>query len=329
MILEIWNQFIYNSQCCYKPHENISIDEQLFPTKARCKFTQYMPNKPHKFGIKFWLAVDVQSKYVINGIPYLGKDETRNSTPLGEFVVMKLAEPYLHHGRNITTDNFFTSFPLAEKLVAKGTSLVGTIRANKRELPKPAKIKKDKMKLYSSEHYKSGNCILTIYKSKPNLKVLLLSTKHTFIKIKDNKKHTPETIAYYNKTKFGVDVVDQMARKYISKSASFRWPLQVFFNILDLAAINAWILYTECTGSKLSRKEFLFQLAKELTEGEKKKSNNIDYNHPLPSTSGERRTCQIGFCKRNRSNNICKICQKVVCGKCTNKIEYLCQKCAK
>lgn len=156
-----------------------------------------MSNKPHKFGIKFWLAVDVQSKYVINGIPYLGKDETRNSTPLGEFVVMKLAEPYLHHGRNITTDNFFISIPLAEKLVAKGTSLVGTIRANKRELPKPTKSKKDKMKLYSSEHYKSGNCILTIYKSKPNLKVLLLST--------------PETIAYYNGTKFGVD---QMARKY-------------------------------------------------------------------------------------------------------------------
>lgn len=62
-----------------------------------------------------------------------------------------------------------------------------------------------------------------------------------------------------------------MARKYTTKSASFRWPLQVFFNNLDLAAINAWILYTECTGSKLSRKDFLFQLVKELAEGEKKK----------------------------------------------------------
>ena len=26
-------------QACYKPYENISIDEQLFPTKARCRFT--------------------------------------------------------------------------------------------------------------------------------------------------------------------------------------------------------------------------------------------------------------------------------------------------
>lgn len=131
------------------------------------------------------LAVDVQSKSVINGLPCIGKDETRTSTPLGEFVVLKLAEPYLDQGRNITTDNFFTSIPLAEKLVAKRTSLIGTIPANKRELPKTAKIKKDKMILYSSEHYKSEKCILTIYKSKSNLKVLLLSTKHTFITIKN------------------------------------------------------------------------------------------------------------------------------------------------
>jgi hypothetical protein len=33
-----------------------------------------MPNKPDKFGIKFWLLVDVESKYIVNGFPYLGKD---------------------------------------------------------------------------------------------------------------------------------------------------------------------------------------------------------------------------------------------------------------
>lgn len=76
LISETWNRFINNSQACYKLYENISIDEQLFLTKARCRFTQYMPNKPHKFGIKFWLAVDVKTKYILNSFPYLGKDET-------------------------------------------------------------------------------------------------------------------------------------------------------------------------------------------------------------------------------------------------------------
>ena len=36
-----------------------------------------------------------------------------------------------------------------------------------------------------------------------------------------------------------MDIVDQMARKYNAKAGSFRWLLQVFLNILDLAAINA------------------------------------------------------------------------------------------
>ncbi|GFW32921.1 hypothetical protein TNCV_1774861 [Trichonephila clavipes] len=36
---------------------------------------QYMSSKPDKFGIKFWLAADVDSKHVLNGLPNLGKDE--------------------------------------------------------------------------------------------------------------------------------------------------------------------------------------------------------------------------------------------------------------
>ena len=98
------------------------------------------------------------------------------------------------------------------------------------------------MTLFSSNLYKSENCTLTVYKSKPEIKVPLLSTKHTGVRIEDNYKRVPETIAFYNKTKYGVD---QMARKYSIKAGSFRWRLQVFFNILDLAEINAWILYKE------------------------------------------------------------------------------------
>ena len=48
-------------------------------------------------------------------------------------------------------------------------------------------------------------------------------------------------------------MVDQLARKYILNAASRRWPVQFFYNILDLAAINAHILYKLVTGSKISR----------------------------------------------------------------------------
>ena len=53
-----------------------------------------MANKPDKFVIKFWIAVDLESKYVLNAIPYLGKVETRPDTQrLSESVVIKLEEP--------------------------------------------------------------------------------------------------------------------------------------------------------------------------------------------------------------------------------------------
>ncbi|KAJ8872599.1 hypothetical protein PR048_026205 [Dryococelus australis] len=50
-------------------------------------------------------------------------------------VVMDLVEPYFESGRDVTADNFFTSIPLAEALLCKKLMLVGTLRANEREIP--------------------------------------------------------------------------------------------------------------------------------------------------------------------------------------------------
>ena len=89
-IWNIWNRLVDNSISCYKPGENITIDEQLFPTKSRSRFTQYMSYKSDKFGIKFWFVVDLESKYILNAIPYLGKDESRPSNQrLSDNVVME------------------------------------------------------------------------------------------------------------------------------------------------------------------------------------------------------------------------------------------------
>ena len=76
-----------------------------------------MPNKPVKFCINFWLAVDLESKYILNSIPYQGKDESRPSTQrLSDNIVMTIMETFMGKRRNITTDNFFTSFLLAKEL---------------------------------------------------------------------------------------------------------------------------------------------------------------------------------------------------------------------
>ncbi|KAK7915662.1 hypothetical protein WMY93_011423 [Mugilogobius chulae] len=194
-----------------KPGPDITIDEQLLPTKARCPFTQYMANKPDKFGIKFWVAADVNTKYMLNAAPYLGKDVTR--TPgqrLGDSVVLKLAEPF------------------------------------------------------TGKVLKSAHATLTIYQGKAKTNVSILSTVHSSAGTLSGPKAKPEPVVYYNRTKVGVDVLDQMLRMYSVKAATRRWPVAVFYNILDMAAVNAWILYKKCMGSKISRRDFIFELANAL-----------------------------------------------------------------
>ena len=67
----LWNPFIENCQKEFRPNRIITVDEQLLPCKARCKFIQYMANKMDKFGIKSWMAVDIETKYLFNGFLYI------------------------------------------------------------------------------------------------------------------------------------------------------------------------------------------------------------------------------------------------------------------
>ena len=77
------------------PRPYLTIDEQKFPCKTRCPFIQYMSSKPDKFGIKFWVLTDAESKYVSSASPYLGKEETREADQdMPGDIVLKLCDPY-------------------------------------------------------------------------------------------------------------------------------------------------------------------------------------------------------------------------------------------
>ena len=120
LISEVWNCFIENCKKCYVPNCDLTIDEQLFPCKTRCPFIQYMANKPDKFGIKFWLLTDAQSKILVQWQTILGRDPSRSRcSDLPGDVCLTLIQPYYKKGYNVTTDNYFTSLKLAEELKQK------------------------------------------------------------------------------------------------------------------------------------------------------------------------------------------------------------------
>ena len=61
-----------------------------------------------------------------------------------------------------------------------------------------------------------------------------------------------------------IAVLDQMARYHTSKSAIRRWPVVVFFNVLDFTCINAYILLCLINKSKLLKRKFFLQPIEEI-----------------------------------------------------------------
>ncbi|KAK7904006.1 hypothetical protein WMY93_016613 [Mugilogobius chulae] len=107
-----------------------------------------------------------------------------------------------------------------------------------------------------------------------------------------------------------------------------------FLNILDMAAVNAWILYKKCMGSKISRRDFIFELANAL------RANHMSAKErpavPVPVSVAfeqgadleRRRQCQVRKnCSKNRSKDACVRCRKVVCGQCAGGVSVICVNC--
>ncbi|KAJ4944672.1 hypothetical protein JOQ06_013215 [Pogonophryne albipinna] len=82
----VWDCFLANCKKVFVPSDCVTIDEQLVPFRGRVH-------------------------YAFNGMIYTGRQP-------GEDVQRNL-------GRNITMDNFFTSIPLAEKLLEKNLTACG------------------------------------------------------------------------------------------------------------------------------------------------------------------------------------------------------------
>ena len=148
-IRDIWTMLNKNLLQIYKPTENLTVDEQLYPFRGRTKFTQYIPSKPAKYGIKIWWVCDAENAFPLNGIIYTGKTGHIREKNQGERVVKELAVAYKGSGRNICMDNFFTSLSLAQQLLSWNLTIVGTLKKNKPYIPPIMGLNKSR-ELYSS-----------------------------------------------------------------------------------------------------------------------------------------------------------------------------------
>ncbi|KAJ8404190.1 hypothetical protein AAFF_G00339630 [Aldrovandia affinis] len=267
-------------------------------------------------------ASDSDESSFEGALPQPGAQKRRRGQKLSDSVVLRLMAPYFGTGRNVTTDWSFISLALAKELLHRKTTIVGAVNKAKRELPPAAQGAQ--LELHASVILKESDGVtLTVYKCRPKTNVCVLSSRHVSVAIGAGVKRKPETVVFFNSTKSGVCAVERMARQHTVKSGSRRWPVAVFYNMLDLAAINAFVLYTQCTDETISRRDFILKLAAELRERHMSGKTALQLaaaSGTAQGALGKRKQCQVARCNRNRTTDVCAKCLRHVCGKCTSKV---------
>ena len=131
-----------------------------------------------------------------------------------------------------------------------------------------------------------------------------------------NEKKNPELILFYIANKVGVDCFDQMACLCTTRSASQKWPVAVWGNILDIAAINSYVLYKRATSNRITHRQFIPMLVENLLGKPKPCLNNS--NRQLRGDDEgvwKWRKCHGVCCDKTVST--CILFQKPTCGKCS------------
>lgn len=272
-IADIFLMLNSNLHSNYVAGANVTVDEQLYPFRGGTGFTQYIPSKPAKYGIKVWWVCDSISSYPLKGQIYTGMAASgQREKNVGERVVKDLCvNLFRGSGRNIVCDNFFTSYNLAKSLMMDSNlSMLGTVNKRRKFVPPQFPISKGRA-VESTIFGFSNNITMCSYVPKKNKSVVVLSTMHYTTEVEGPKKK-PLMILDYNKTKGGVDNMDKCLAEYSTKRRTNRWPLAFFYNILDVAAFAAYIIYVEknphLKASTNRRRMFLHQLSEQLAKPE-------------------------------------------------------------
>lgn len=339
-IRDLFENIVSKFQQYFTPSEYVTIDEQLVAFRGHCNFRQYIPSKPNRYGIKIFAMCDARNFYISNLEIYAGKHPTgpylvSNSA---EDVVMRLTRPIYKTGRNVTVDNWFTSIPLANNLEKHKLTLVGTLRKNKKEVPLEFLPKKSREVKSSLFGFTKSTTLLS-YVPKKSKAVLLLSTMHHDAKVdpESGADRKPEILTFYNMSKGGVDTADKLCSTYNVGRRTRRWPLAIFFHIINVCALNSLIIYNLNNPEEPTvRRNFLKMLGRELVKFHQKDRVQMSQtpakirkllseqfevtSQPETPTTSTRKRCHLCPRAKNRhSQQICSQCHKNICSEHTIK----------
>ncbi|KAK7788744.1 hypothetical protein R5R35_000768 [Gryllus longicercus] len=251
-----------------QPSQKLCIDESLLLFKGRLSFKQYIPSKRSRFGIKTFVLCDCQTGFVLDFIVYTGATtdiELHNLGKSGD-IVATLLKPYLGRGHTLYVDNWYASPDLFLWLHEHATNACGTVRRNRRNMPKlEKKLKRGEMQSMSSD-------TMLGMKWCDKREVWMLTTCNTAEMIETNKVNrmtgekirNPQCVVDYNTSMGAVDRSDMILSSIQSVRKSVKWYKKFFFHILDLCVLNSHALHKLETGQNIPMAKFQLSLIREL-----------------------------------------------------------------
>ena len=186
---------------------------------------------------------------------YTGKSESQENPEVskefgvGGKVVLSLLIDAKNKNHKVFVDNYFSSIPLMEELKSKVMLACGTIRSNRKDVPK---LKEDKCLSRGQLDYRSTPSSITVFKWKDSKSVHFVSNYHGIEEIlvqrkqKDGSKvmvSCPQVVKDYNSFMGGVDKHDMLRQLYGTDRKNVKWWHRLFFGMMDMALVNAFIVY--------------------------------------------------------------------------------------
>lgn len=234
----------------YLPSRYIVFDEAMVAFKGRSPIKQYIPMKPHKWGIKIWCVAS--DNYLLRFEVYLGKSHDASEAGVTFDTVMRMTQPYQNQQYILFTDSYFTSPALMNALKEKGIYTCGSVRRNRKGLPSIPKRELKSLRQGQWISKNRSNMSFVAWKDKKPVLILYnhISSAETSSLRRWNDAGTkvdigcPTAVKDYFFHSHSVDIINQLHYSYLIGRKSRRMLFRLLWWLVDMCIVNAFTLWS-------------------------------------------------------------------------------------
>ncbi|KAG8239258.1 hypothetical protein J437_LFUL010648 [Ladona fulva] len=217
---------------------------------------------------------------------YLGKDRLKATKDITATQAVKyLTRRLMGSGHKLMMDNFFSSADLFDELKKSKINCCETVRPIRSGMPKEFQNKKLKLKRGDIKVRTRNDLTAIVWKDKRDVHVLTnmhaAPAEGNFCN-DQGRAIKPAIVEDYNRHMGYVDKSDRMANSYSISRRTWKWTKKLFFHLLDLTILNAYITLSSVR-SGMSHRSFRLALLKNLLEPAGKEKTIAQRSRGRPS----------------------------------------------